>query len=65
VPSLRFTSDLFIRAQLTDGEGVLAKCEEDPRFGYELLKRFSALMSERLRHARLKMMEEWQPPGMA
>lgn len=24
VPSLRFTSDLFIRAQLTDGEGVLA-----------------------------------------
>jgi CRP/FNR family cyclic AMP-dependent transcriptional regulator len=48
-----------------DGEAVLARCEEDPRFGYELLKRFSALMSERLQFARQKMMEEWNPPGFA
>jgi CRP/FNR family transcriptional regulator, cyclic AMP receptor protein len=47
-----------------DGEAVLAHCEEDPTFGYELLKRFSALMSERLRFARERMMEEWQAPGM-
>lgn len=47
------------------GEAVLAHCEENPRFGYELLKRFSGLMSERLHFARQKMMEEWQPPGYA
>jgi CRP-like cAMP-binding protein len=48
-----------------DGKAVLARCEENPRFGYELLKRFSALMSERLSFARQKMMEAWSPSGFA
>ena len=48
-----------------DGKAVLAHCEENPRFGYGLLKRFSALMSERLHAARQKMMEAWQPAGFA
>jgi CRP/FNR family cyclic AMP-dependent transcriptional regulator len=48
-----------------DGEAVLAECEANPRFGYELLKRFSALMSERLQHARQRMIEEWRPTGFA
>jgi CRP-like cAMP-binding protein len=48
-----------------DGPAVLAHCEEDPRFGFELLKRFAALMSERLGAARQKMMDEWNPPGFA
>ena len=48
-----------------DGTAVLAHCEQDPRFGYELLKRFSALMSERLDFARQQMMDEWKPPGFA
>jgi CRP-like cAMP-binding protein len=48
-----------------DGVAVLAHCEENPRFGYDLLKRFSALMSERLQFARQKMMEEWRPAGFA
>jgi CRP-like cAMP-binding protein len=48
-----------------DGRAVLARCEEDPRFGFELLKRFAALMSERLDAARQKMMDEWNPPGFA
>jgi CRP-like cAMP-binding protein len=48
-----------------DGRAVLAHCEEDPRFGFELLKRFAALMSERLDAARQKMMDEWNPPGFA
>jgi hypothetical protein len=34
-------------------------------FGYELLKRFAALMSERLHFARQKMMQEWKPAGFA
>ncbi len=48
-----------------DGSAILERCEQDPRFGYELLKRFAALMSERLDAARQKMMDEWNPPGFA
>jgi CRP-like cAMP-binding protein len=48
-----------------DGSAVLAHCEEAPAFGYELIKRFSALMSERLQFARQKMMQEWKPLGFA
>lgn len=48
-----------------DGAAILARCEDDPTFGYELFKRFSGLMSERLAAAREKMMNEWSPPGFA
>lgn len=48
-----------------NGEAVLARCEEDPRFGYDLFKRFSSLMSRRLSEARDRMMEEWTPAGFA
>ncbi|HET7314281.1 cyclic nucleotide-binding domain-containing protein [Salinisphaera sp.] len=48
-----------------DGDAILARCESDPKFGYELFKRFSALMSRRLSSARQKMMEEWHPAGFA
>lgn len=48
-----------------DGSAILARCQEDPNFGYELFKRFAALMSERLDAARQKMMDEWNPPGFA
>lgn len=48
-----------------DGTAVLAECESNPKFGYALLKRFSTLMSERLQHARQRMVEEWRPEGFA
>lgn len=48
-----------------DGRAVRDRCEADAEFGYEILKRFSALMSERLSSAREQMMEEWSPPGFA
>lgn len=48
-----------------DGTAVFAECERNPKFGYELLKRFSTLMSERLQFARQKMMQEWKPLGFA
>ena len=48
-----------------DGSAILARCEEDPKFGYELVKRFATLMSDRLNAARQKMMDEWNPPGFA
>jgi CRP/FNR family cyclic AMP-dependent transcriptional regulator len=50
---------------LFDGTAILARCEQEPKFGYELLKKFAALMSIRLDAARQKMMEEWNPPGFA
>jgi CRP/FNR family cyclic AMP-dependent transcriptional regulator len=48
-----------------DGDAVLARCEEEPQFGYALLKRFASLMAERLEVARRKMMDQWNPPGFA
>jgi CRP/FNR family cyclic AMP-dependent transcriptional regulator len=48
-----------------DGAAILARCEQEPKFGYELLKKFAALMSIRLDAARQKMMDEWNPPGFA
>ena len=48
-----------------DGRALLAHSEEDPKFGFALLKRFAALMSERLDAARQKMMDQWNPPGFA
>lgn len=46
-----------------DGVRILERCESEAKFGYELLKRFSALMSERLVSTRRKMVDEWSPPG--
>ena len=48
-----------------DGSAILERCEKDPKFGYELFKRFTALMSARLEAARQKMMDQWNPPGFA
>lgn len=48
-----------------DGTAILARCEQEPKFGYELLKKFAGLMSIRLEAARQKMMDEWNPPGFA
>lgn len=48
-----------------NGKAILDRCESDPAFGYPLMKRFAALMSERLEAARRKMMDEWNPAGFA
>jgi CRP/FNR family cyclic AMP-dependent transcriptional regulator len=48
-----------------NGTEILRRSEEDPRFGYEIIRRFSSLMSERLDFARQKMMQEWKPLGFA
>lgn len=50
---------------MVEGSPVLERCERDAEFGYQLLKRFSALMSERLNVARQKMIDQWNPPGFA
>jgi len=48
-----------------DGAAILAQCELDPKLGFELVKKFAALMSVGLNTARLKMMDEWNPVGFA
>jgi CRP/FNR family cyclic AMP-dependent transcriptional regulator len=48
-----------------DGETILAQCEKDNTFGYDLFKRFTHLMFERLSSARRKMIDQWDPPGFA
>lgn len=54
-----------IRVLDFDGSAILRHCEEDPRFGYALFKRFSSLMATRLEAAQRKMMDEWSPAGFA
>jgi CRP/FNR family cyclic AMP-dependent transcriptional regulator len=46
-----------------DGTRILQRCESEPRFGYELMKRFSCLMTDRLTQVRRNMMSTWNPPG--
>jgi len=69
IPPYRWTFQALAVEDTTmlefDGKAILAHCEEDTTFGYELIKRFAALMSERLEAARRKMMDQWDPPGFA
>jgi CRP-like cAMP-binding protein len=48
-----------------DGAAILARCEQDPKLGFELVKKFAVLMSVGLNAARQKMMNEWNPIGFA
>lgn len=45
------------RAIALDGKCLRTKCEEDKLLGYELLKRFSHVMSQRLEVTRLQLLD--------
>ena len=45
------------RALLIDGRCLRGKCEEDPRLGYDLMKRFSRIMVDRLTAVRLQAID--------
>lgn len=47
-----------------DGRAILERAEAEPKFGYALLRRFSALMGTRLESAQRKMMDQWSPAGL-
>ncbi len=55
----RFTARAMeaTRAVVLDGNCMRTKCEADHELGYELLKRFSQIISSRLDHARLQLMD--------
>lgn len=40
-----------------DGACLRGKCDADPRLGYELLKRFASVMTERLQATRLQLLD--------
>ena len=53
-----------VRAIAFDGACLRAKCDEDPRLGYELLKRFTEVIVERLQATRLRLLDVYGPvPG--
>ncbi len=59
---LRAVSD--VRAFSIDGRCLRNKCENDPRFGYEMMKRFSTLMAERLEATRLQLLDLYSGPAV-
>jgi len=46
-----------VRAIALDGECLRTKCDEDPRLGYELMKRFSYIVMQRLQATRLQILD--------
>lgn len=47
----------LVRATAFDGACIRKKCEEDPRLGYELLKRFAQIIGQRLRATRMQLLD--------
>jgi len=61
VPPYRWRFDAraveLVRAIALDGKCLRAKCEADPRLGFELLKRFAQVIIERLQATRLQLLD--------
>jgi CRP-like cAMP-binding protein len=45
------------RALRFDGECLRGKCDQDPATGYELLKRVSSMLAQRLESSRIQLMD--------
>ena len=54
-----------VQAVALDGARVRAKCEHDPRFGFELMRRFAQLATGRLYATRLRMLDGYGTPHAA
>lgn len=46
-----------VRAVSLDGACLRGKCDDDPRLGYELMKRFAAVMHRRVESAQLRLVD--------
>jgi CRP/FNR family cyclic AMP-dependent transcriptional regulator len=46
-----------------DGPGVRRLCDNDPALGYELTRRFAAVLLDRLQAARLRLVELYRYPA--
>jgi CRP/FNR family transcriptional regulator, cyclic AMP receptor protein len=47
----------LVRALSLDGACLRAKCEKDPAFGYEIMKRFAPVLIQRLDSTRLQLLD--------
>jgi CRP/FNR family cyclic AMP-dependent transcriptional regulator len=50
-----------VSAVAFDGPCLRGKCESDPRLGYELTRRFSRVMLDRLQATRLRLLDVYGP----
>jgi CRP-like cAMP-binding protein len=50
------------RALALDGKCLRQKCDEDTDLGYEMMKRFSKVMTERLQETRLQLLDVYGQP---
>jgi CRP-like cAMP-binding protein len=66
IPPYRWISDArartHVRALGFDAACLRGKCEEDPRAGYELMKRFAPLLGGRLHAAYLQLLDVYGRP---
>ncbi len=46
-----------------EGEGTRALCDAEPAFGYELAKRFTAVVVERMQASRMRLLDLYQAPS--
>jgi len=52
-----------VRATAFDGECLRVKCEQEPRLGYDLMKRFAQVLMERLQWTRLRLLDVYGDRG--
>ena len=52
-----------VRAISLDGACLRGKCDSDPAFGYELMRRFTAIVIERLQATRLQLLDLYAQPA--
>lgn len=53
----------LVRATRFDGACLRAKCESDPRLGYELMSRFAQVIIDRLQSTRLRLLDVYGDAG--
>ncbi len=52
-----------VRAVALDGVCLRGKCDEDPRLGYELVRRFARIMVDRLESTRFQLLDVYGRPS--
>ena len=62
--SFAFSAKTLTETELLtfDGTALLRTCDSHPRLGYLLMRRFAQVMSDRLRHTRLQLLDLYAPP---
>jgi len=57
------TAQDLVHAVALDGPGVRELCANDPALGYELMRRFTGVIAERLQHTRARLLAAEAEPA--